>query len=287
MTRHRIVLILLAVGASLAAATVRAQCVPAVQRLITDRKYEAARTQLQAQITRAPNDDAAMHCMGRLLLEQNESGDAVDWLEKAVAINKKSAQHHLWLGLAVRAEGQTAGMLRAPALVGRMKTELEQALALDPTLVDARYALLQFYAGAPAMMGGSMAKAREHAAEILKLNPMRGHLGYGTIAEQEKDYAAAEKEFLAAVAVMPDSAVALNVMGSFYRRRERWTEAIAMYRKALLAKPNAVSASAAHYYLGMIHQQNGRSGQAKAEYQAALAANPNNGDAKRALESLR
>jgi cytochrome c-type biogenesis protein CcmH/NrfG len=52
--------------------------------------------------------------MGRLLLEQGESGDAVDWLEKAVKINGKSAQHHLWLGNALGAEGEKASTLRRP-----------------------------------------------------------------------------------------------------------------------------------------------------------------------------
>lgn len=287
MTRHRIVLILLAVGASLAPATLRAQCVPAVQRLITDREYEAARTQLQAQLKRAPSDDAAMDCMGRLLLEQGESGDAVDWLEKAVKINGKSAQHQLWLGNALGADAQKASVFSRPFLASRMKSAYEQAVALDPTLVDARRGLVTLYSLAPAAMGGDMVKAREQAAEILKLNAMRGHIAYGTIAERDNNYPGAEKEFLAAIATRPDSAVAYNAMGSFYRRRERWAEATAMYQKTLTAKPSTTSASIAHYNLGLIHQQAGRIDQAKAEYQAALAANPNNGDARKALESLR
>jgi len=109
MTR-RISQILLVIGASLVPVALHAQCVPAVQRLITDRKYDDARADLQAQLKRAPNDDAAMHCMGRVLLEQGESGDAVGWLEKAVKINGKSAQHHLWLGNALGAEGEIKGV---------------------------------------------------------------------------------------------------------------------------------------------------------------------------------
>jgi tetratricopeptide (TPR) repeat protein len=289
MTRHRIVQVVLVVSASLTAPTLRAQCVPAVQRLVTGREYDKARTELEAQLKRAPNNDAAMECMGRLLLEQGESGDAVEWLEKAVNLNGKSAQHHLWLGLALRAEGGKAGMLRAAGFVGRMKTELEQALVLDPKLVEARYALLQFYAQAPAMMGGSIPKAREQAAELLKLNPIRGHIGYGFIAEQEKDYAAAEKEFLAAIAARPDSDVTYSAAGSFYRRRERWADAISMYEKQLktMAKDATPSRiSNAHYFLGIAHEKSGHRDRAKTEYQAAIAANPKNEDAKKALASL-
>jgi tetratricopeptide (TPR) repeat protein len=290
MTRHRTVLIMLAVGTSLASPTLRAQCVPAVQRLITTRKYDEARTELQAQLKRAPGDDAAMECVGRLLLDQGESGDAVDWLEKAVAINAKNAQHHLSLGLALRAEGGKASMLRAPGLMTRMKTELEQAVALDPALVDARFALLQILVQAPAMMGGSIVKAREQSAELMKLNPMRGHFGYGLVAEQEKDFAGAEKEFLAAIAVRPDSDVVYGATGAFYRRRERWKDAIVMYEKQLKAMPKDVTPtriSNAHYFLGMAQDKSGHADKAKAEYQAAIAANPKNEDAKKALGSLK
>jgi tetratricopeptide (TPR) repeat protein len=281
--------ILFFIGALLAPIALHAQCNAAVQRLVANRQYNDARVQLEAQIKRAPNDDAAMHCMGRLLLEQDESGDAIDWLEKAVKINGRKAQHHLWLGLALRTEGGKAGMLRAPGFMGRMKTELEQALTLDPKLVEARYALLQLYAQAPAMMGGSMPNAREQAAQMLKVNPMRGHIGYAFIADQEKDYPTAEKEYLAAIAARPDSDVTYSAAGGFYRRRERWSDAISMYEKQLktIAKdawPTRVSN--AHYFLGLAHEKRGHRDRAKAEYQAAIAANAKNEDAKKALASL-
>jgi tetratricopeptide (TPR) repeat protein len=290
MMRVRLVLILLAVGAVVIPPGLDAQCNPATQRLIASRKYDDARADLEAQLKRAPGDDTAMECIGRLLLDQGESGDAVDWLEKAVAINAKNAQHHLSLGLALRAEAAKANMLRAPGLFGRMKTEYEQAVALDPALVDARYALLQILIQVPPAMGGSIAKAREHSAELLKLNPIRGRLGYALAAEQEKDFAGAEKEFLAAIAVRPDSDVAYGATGAFYRRRERWNDAIIMYAKQLKAMPKDATPariSNAHYFLGLAHEKNGHGDKAKAEYQAAIAANPKNEDAKKALAALK
>lgn len=270
-----------------AAAALHAQCTPAVQRLIADLKYDDARAELQSQLKLVASDDAALHCMGRLLLDQGESGGAVDWFERAVKIDGKRAQHHLWLGQALGTEGAKANALRRPFLARRMKAAYEQAVALDSALVDARRGLVMIYSLAPSVMGGSMPKAREQAAAILKLNPMRGHIAYATLAERDKDHTGAEKDFLAAVAAMPDSAVPFNAAGSFYRRRERWTEATRMYEMALQTHPDAVSASLAHYYLGMIHQQHGRSDQAKAEYQAALVANPRNDEAKKALASLK
>ena len=290
MTRNRIAVILLAAGASLAASTLGAQCAPAVKRMITDRRYEVARATLEGQLKRTPGDDAAMECIGRLLLDQGESADAVDWLEKAVAINEKSALHHESLGIALRAEGGKANMLQAPGIMGHMKKELDLSVTLDPTLVEARYVLLQMYAQAPPMMGGSIEKAREHAAALLKLNPMRGHFGYGIIAEQENDFVTAEKEFVAAIAVSPDSDVAYSSAGGFYRRRERWSDAVVMYEKWVKTMPKDATptrVSNAHYFLGFANEKAGHAEKAKAEYETAIAANPKNEDAKKALATLK
>ena len=283
----RVIQIIPLIGALLVPVALRAQCVPAVQQLLTDRKYDVARVQVEKQLERSANDDAAMNCMGRLLLESGKPDDAVDWLEKAAKVNGKSAQHQLWLGNALGAAAEKASVFKRLSFAGRVKGAYEQAVALDPTLVDARRGLVMIYSLLPGAMGGSMTKAREQAAEILKLNPMRGHLAYGTIAEREKDLPGAEKEFRAAIAAMPDSAIPYNATGGFFRRQKRWTDATAMYESALKAKPEGMSVSISHYYIGVIHQENGRRDQAKAEYQAALAANPNNEDAAKALASLK
>jgi Cytochrome c biogenesis factor len=288
MTRCRISQLLVA-AAALTAVPLRAQCAHPIQRLIDEARYTNAENALRSQINARPSDDAAMDCAGRLFLAQDRSSEAVTWLENAVKLNPKSAEHHLWLGLALRTEGQKSGILSAPALIRRMKSELEQALALDPSLVDARYGLLQFYAAAPAMYGGGADKAREQALAILKLNPMRGHLGYAFVAEQEKDYPAAEKELLAAITARPDSDAAYGAAGAFYRRRERWADASAMYQTQLLKLSKETPApkrSNVHYFLGLAEEKSGRHDEAAAEYHAALAANPNNENAKKALASL-
>jgi tetratricopeptide (TPR) repeat protein len=290
MHSHRLAVILAVISGCLAAPTLEAQCSAGVQRQINARQFDPAKAQIQALLVKNARDDAAMHCMGRLLLDQSNAGDAVDWLEKAVAANPKSAQHHEALGLALRTKAGQANVLSQAALGNRSLSELEQAVSLDPSLVDARAALLQLYAMAPPMMGGSIPKAREHAAAILKVNPVRGHMGYSTIAEQEKDFATAEREVLAAITAKPDSEVAYSAAGGFYRRRERWAEAIAMYEKQLKAIPPdapLIRVSNAHYNLGLAQQRSGRNDRAKTEFEAAVAANPDNDNAKKALASLK
>ena len=281
---------LIALGAAcLPMLTIRPQCGADVQHLLNARRFIVARAQLDARLARNAKDDGLLDCRGRAELEAGKADDAVTWLEKAVALNPGSAAHHEALGLALRAVANQANMFEQMRIGPRMKAELEEAVRIDGTLVDARAALLDLLAQAPAAMGGSIEKAREHAAEILKVDAVRGHIGYGRIAEQGKDYPTAEKEFLAAIAARPDSEVAYSAAGGFYRRRQRWADAITMYRKQLVAMPKDPSLarlSNAHYNLGLSLQGSGRPDLAKPEFQAAVAANPDNVNAAKALASL-
>ena len=285
MIRRSLALMLTVVGANVA----EAQCGPAVLRQINQHQFEAARTQLEAQLARDAKDDATMNCLGRLFLEKGETERAVDWLEKAVAANGKSAQHHMWYGLALRAKANQGNMFTQMTAGPKIKAELEQAVSMDPTLVDARAVLLQLYLMAPAAMGGSVEAAREQAAGMMKVNPVRGQMGLAAIAEQEKGPVAAEKAFLAGIAARPDSEVAYSAAGSFYRRQERWADAIAMYEKQLKAMPKdspVIRVSNAHYNLGLAQLKAGQPDRAKAEFRAANAANPDNENAKKALASV-
>lgn len=285
MMKRLFTLALIALGSRASAG----QCNADIRRLTAAHRWPEARRMAEALAKKTPADAAAMHCMGRLELDQDDPEAAIDWFEKAVAADPKSAIHHAWLGLALRAEAQQASMLRMSGLMTRMKTEMEQALVLDSSLVEARFVLLQYHVQVPASFGGSMAKAREHAAALIKSNPARGHLGLGLIAEQEKDLAAAEREMLAAITALPDSDVAYSAAGNFYRRHERWPDAATVYDKALRRLPpdaSPVRISNAHYYLGLASEKTANVARARSEYRAAVAANPRNANARKALDAL-
>jgi tetratricopeptide (TPR) repeat protein len=308
-----------------APAALRSQCPPATQKLIVDRKLDEAATEARAAVKQNGSDEAVLHCMGRVLLEQDKSGEAVDWFEKAVKANDKNALHHLWLGNALGTEAQKANKLRQPFLARRVKTEFEQAVALDPTMTDARYGLVQFYTMAPGVMGGSKEKANEQLAAMVKVNPMRGHFARAWVAEREKDVATAEREYVAASTAAPDSAIAFSTLGNFYRRQKKWAEATTAFERVLVVKPDAYNAhlslggiavasgqnldrgereikewlatapkdapignvSIAHQWLGKIYEQQGKKDAARAEYQLALSANPKNEEAKKSLGALK
>lgn len=72
-------------------------------------------------------------------------------------------------------EGQKSGMFGAARYASKTKDEFEKAVALNPKYVEARFGLVQFYASAPGIMGGSYDKAFEQAKEIKAIDPIVGH----------------------------------------------------------------------------------------------------------------
>jgi tetratricopeptide (TPR) repeat protein len=302
-----------------------AQCTPAVQRLVDERKFDEARGQIQSALSRTPNDDQVIHCLGTLSMAMDRPRSAVSSFEQAIKLNDKSSAHHVWLGDALGSIADSTSKLKQPFLARRIKSEFERAVELDPRNIQARHGLIQFYTLAPRVMGGSMDKAREQAREIGKVNVVRGHFEMATILFDDKKGGEAEAEYVAAVTEAPDSAVAYRALGAFYQGRQRWPDAFATYDKLLarfpsdpmapfqigrtaalsgqlldrgeaalvawIANPpkNAATATlaAAHQLLGMILEKQGKKELARSEYNQALAINPNSRAAKESLAALK
>jgi tetratricopeptide (TPR) repeat protein len=302
-----------------------AQCAGAAQEAFQERRWDDARAAAQAQLTESPGHAATLYCIGRIAYANGKSGEAVDWFEKAIKVEANSALYHLWLGNALGDEAQRANKLRQPFLARRVKSEFERAVALDPSSIDARKGLIGFYSIAPGIMGGSMERAKAEAAEIGKLNAMRGHLEMGLLFEREKKLAAAESAFKAAVDASPDSLAGYYGIGAFYQRHTRWDDAFAVYERLIQLKPaeavahyqygrtaalsgknlergerelqslldeppkdfSPLSVAAVSLRLGNIYEKQGKTDLARSAYEQALKLNPKNEDARKALAAIK
>ena len=112
--------------------------------------------------------------------------------------------------------------------------------------------MIQFYAQAPGVMGGSLDKAKEQAREIERLNAMRGHVEMAQLLEnKDKDLAGAEREYTAAMTAAPDSTLGYNNLASFYRRQKKYAEGIVVYERLLKARPDAITTHRTWYSLAL------------------------------------
>jgi tetratricopeptide (TPR) repeat protein len=202
---------------------------------------------------------ATSYYLGRIAVIEDRPDDAVGLFERAIKADSGNPGYHVWLGIALGLQAREAGRFRQAMLAGRAKGEFERAVALDPRNIGAREGLVRFYSIAPGLAGGSMRRAREHATEIARISPMRGHIASGMIHEREKNSAAAEREYLAASSIAPDSAAPFMALGALYQRVEQWDKAFGAYERVLaLSDIEVPEALSAYYQFGRTGALSGR-----------------------------
>jgi tetratricopeptide (TPR) repeat protein len=261
---------------------------------------------------------------GRAAIGRGDSDAAIGLLEKAVAQSPNSAEAHFYLASAYGSKVQESGLFGAAKYASKLKDEFERAVALNPKYVEARYGLVQVYAAAPGVMGGSFDKAFEQAKEIKALDPIFGHRAYAFIYTQQKKPDLAKKEYADAIREQPDSPKAHTYLGQYLVNTGKdYPAAFAEFETALKLDPNSMAAfyqigraaglsntnlargeealkkyvayvpkenepplANAHYHLGAVYEKQGRKAEATRAYQAALKLNPSLKLASEALKRV-
>jgi len=155
---------------------VAADDLPACIRLFEARGYEEAQACFEAYVARQPADAAGLSYLGRTCFERRQPRAAIDWLERALASAPQRSDLHDWLGRAYGIAAQRAALARQFGLAIKARQQFERAVELDPANPDALADLIEFQVQAPAFLGGSLERARLHAAALERLDPLRGRL---------------------------------------------------------------------------------------------------------------
>lgn len=258
----------------------------------------------------------------RAAIDRGDNDAAIAVLEQAVAQYPNSAAAQFSLFKAYGSKAQSVGIFRALKFAAKAKAAAEKAVTLDPSNVEARFGLVQMYAVAPTVLGGSQEKALAQAKELKARDALMGHRAYALVYSQNKKFELAKKEYLEAVREQPNSARAHTYFGQYLENVEKnYSAATAEFETALkldathmpalyhlgktaaLANANLARGeealekyrsytpkesepplASAHYYLGSIYEKQGRKLEAKQSYQAALKLSPTH---KQAMAALR
>jgi tetratricopeptide (TPR) repeat protein len=291
--------------------------------LLASGRVDDAIAALHGQISSSPNDALAHNLLCRAYFTIGQWDRGISACEKAVALAPDNGQYHLWLGRIYGEKADKASFITAAGLAGRVRSEFETAVKLDPNSADARCDLAEFYLEAPGIVGGGKDKAMQQVGVLAGLDPGRAHWVSARIAEKRKDYATAESEYKAAVDASHGSASAWLNLGLFYRHRERYEDleqALSHVRLAPLDRSDALVDAAeilihaqrnlpeamellraylklnksveqapafkVHYLLGTADEKIGDQAGAAAEYKSALSLAKEFQPAKQALERM-
>lgn len=147
--------------------------------------YQEAQECFAAHVARQPADATALFYLGRSYYERRQPMPAIERLQRAVALAPGRSDFHDWLGRAYGIAAQRAAVVRQLGLAVKARQEFERAVELDPANADALEDLIEFQVQAPAFLGGSLAKASAHAAELERRDPLRGRLARAEILRRQ------------------------------------------------------------------------------------------------------
>jgi tetratricopeptide (TPR) repeat protein len=185
---------------------------------------------LEPAVEQNEGDAEAHNLECRVWLSVGRTDAAVKECEKAVSLDPRNSNEHLWLGRALGDKADHAPFMSAYSLAKRVRSEFEEAVRLDPRNVEALASLGEFYCEAPGVVGGGLDKAEALVLQLDKVDAAQAHELRARIAEQRKDYDEAEHELRQSIAVGAHPADQWMELASFYRRRERWNEMVAAVR---------------------------------------------------------
>ena len=170
------------------------------------------------------------------------SGDfkkSVDYFQKATVSAPTSSEYMDWLGRAYGKRAETSNLLSAPGWASKARQAFERAVQLDSKNSDALSDLFDFYLEAPGFMGGGYDKAEAIAERLAIIDPSEGFYVKAKLAQQRKQFNAAEQHLRQAVAIAPRQVGHLITLARFLANQGRIKESDAVFEQATQSNPNA------------------------------------------------
>lgn len=217
------------------------------KNLIEAKDYAKAESQLKEFIKSYPNDNEAIELLGDAYAYQEKWDLAIETYTTLTELSPENAELHYKLGGSLGMKALNVNKLTALILVGDIKAELKEAIRLEPSHIDARWALIELYMALPGILGGSSKTALHYANELDVLSPVDGFLAKGHIYKRNNQLKLAEENYLKAVKV-GGSVVCFNELSDFYQGIKKPKKAITTLEEAQI-KHNR---NALHYQLGKV-----------------------------------
>lgn len=182
-------------------------------------ELDAAEKLLAAYREAHPESAEAAFYLGRVHYQRQRYPRAIDQLEAAVALDDGDVDYYLWLGKALADQVHRAFFFQKLPMAKRIHAVYERAVELAPERIEGHIALARFYSEAPAFAGGDRDKSLHHAREVIRLDPVEGHLLLAAIYELFGELEPAIREYEAALALDADRGDARESLAKLRQRQ--------------------------------------------------------------------
>lgn len=268
-----------------------AAALAAARALLDARQLAEAQAAFEKLAAAHPADPEVNFALGELALRRNEPEKAAPYFEKCVAAAPTSSRYHRRLGDSYGSHAAKASVFSKPGLAKKCLAAYEKAVALDPSDIDARFSVFEFYRQAPALFGGGIDKATATAEAIKKLDATRGHYAFATLYVGEKKYPEALAEYDAVLRAKPDDYPTLYQIGRLAAVSGQFPErGLAALRRCLdlpVPSANTPGHAAAHWRIGVILEKKNDLPGARTAYESAVKLDPAFTPAAESLKKLK
>ncbi len=202
----------------------------------------------------------AHYWLGLALLRRDilDADAAVDHMEEAVDLNPNNADYQYGLGAALGTKARDANLLKKAWLAPKIKSAFEKAVALNPKHIQAHIGLADFYQQAPGIMGGDNEKAWKQADAILA--------------------------FQKYVELRPDTTDSYDSLAEGFLQKKDYDQAIVNLKKALTLDENFLPSI---HRLALTYELKGQKKEAREAYQRVLAIDTNQDRRKNVEKKLK
>lgn len=227
--------VLLALGsfALLASARVASAAdLSSANQALMDGNADQAVAQLKQILATDQNNGQAHLLLCRAYYAQSMASPAASECATALHMLANDSEAQDWAGRAYGMQANGAGPISGLRLAIKVRNAFEAAVRLNPLNGDAVNDLSEYYVNAPSIVGGGLDKATVLADRSQAQLPQNAHRMRAMLAEKQKDYPTAEREFRAAASVA-NRPNAWADLGAFYSRRSQNDQAVDALRRAI------------------------------------------------------
>lgn len=209
------------------------------EALLDKGEFLAAERLIESLALAKKPDPVAVWELSRVRTGQHQTEHGIKLAEKAIKLDPKQGRFHAQLGAAIAAHLSEVTRLDQFTWANRMRKAYEKALELDPNNVVALTGLSRYHWSTPPARGGDMAKARQLAEHLRKIDRFKGEMELGAIAGRTADFKTALTHFEAAAQADPTNAEAQVSCGHVLLRLDRRREARECYENAVRIAPRS------------------------------------------------